>query len=453
MKYSPVLLLGLMPLVFGSTAHAKDALVFEAGPASPIVVPLDKSPTPPISALDAAPARAYTEQANSPEKDLTPFGVDRLNQPPSEVFDRPSASEADPSLPALPLFELPPFQSPSSDLPASHRPQPVLPPAPPPLPSESSPFAFPEDLPDEALFEPEPAKPVIGLDFTPPPAKVESPDFSTPPAAPTDPSARELKLPEPETEAESIAPPPPDAARSPDAAGSKDVSLDALFAGEADSLVAIAVGSAEGTRTPHGGKNPAYYGHTDPGNGVWNLGSFSYQHGAATPEEADTKQLARLRSQAETILRKAAAQGLVLSLEEKLNGIDLANQAPKAVLDSAGYVEWLAEAHKRGMTGTEAILWARVQSFIDPRTQTWDAPGLGNSESRITRDQERRMLEIAKAIQSYPDHIARSPQQTGADRNQVSHRWLTEAEGIARLFAQPFTAALGYESDRLSSKP
>jgi hypothetical protein len=449
MKYSPVLLLGLMPLVFGSTAHAKDSLTFKSGTLPPIASPLDSAQSAgSLSVLDAAPAlrnetheptRTSTEGAD-PNKDLTPFDVDRLNQPPTEVSARTSASEADSALPALPLFELPPFQAPSSDSSASRRSQSSPPPPSSPVPSPVPPsFAFPEDLPDEALFEPEPAKSVVGLDFTPPPAKVESPDFSTLPPSP--PSATEPKNPEPGViaESESIAP------SQPDTAGLKDISLDALFAGEADSLVAIAVGSAEGTRTPHGEKNPAYYGHTDPGNGVWNLGSFSYQHGAATPEEADVKQLARLRSQAETIARKAADQGLVLSLEEQLNGIDLANQAPKAVLDNAGYVEWLAEAHKRGMTGSEAILWARVQSFIDPYTQTWDAPGLGNSESRITRDQERRMLEIAKAIQFYPDHVAQFPERTGSDRNQVSHRLLTEAEGIARLFAQPFTFLFGSE--------
>ena len=69
--------------------------------------------------------------------------------------------------------------------------------------------------------------------------------------------------------------------------------LDAVFEGGTDSLVARAVGSAEGTRTPTGAFNPAYNGHTDPGNGVWNMGTFSYQHGAKTPAEADQKQLQR----------------------------------------------------------------------------------------------------------------------------------------------------------------
>ncbi|OLP18842.1 hypothetical protein BST81_07950, partial [Leptolyngbya sp. 'hensonii'] len=76
------------------------------------------------------------------------------------------------------------------------------------------------------------------------------------------------------------------------------IDLDLLFQGGSFSLVAKAVGAAEGTRTPDGGRTWAYYGHRDPGNGVWNLGSFSYQHGADSPAEADVKQLRRLTGQA-----------------------------------------------------------------------------------------------------------------------------------------------------------
>ena len=65
------------------------------------------------------------------------------------------------------------------------------------------------------------------------------------------------------------------------------LSLQKFFEGGGDSLVAKSVGSAEGTRTPSGGYTRAYYGHVDPGNGVWNLGSYSYQHGAVSPQEAD----------------------------------------------------------------------------------------------------------------------------------------------------------------------
>ena len=174
--------------------------------------------------------------------------------------------------------------------------------------------------------------------------------------------------------------------------------IQSLFDGGTDSLVARAVGSAEGTRTPEGHKNPAYFGHTDPGNQVWNLGTFSYQHGAKTPEEADEKQLKRLQRQTKVLSQKAQEKGLTLSPEELLNGIDLANQAPLAALDRGGYIDWLKEAQALGMTGAEAIVWARTRSFIDPDTQRWNAPGLGNNIYSISHDQERRANAIARAM-------------------------------------------------------
>jgi hypothetical protein len=192
--------------------------------------------------------------------------------------------------------------------------------------------------------------------------------------------------------------------------------LDALFAGNENSLVAKAVGSAEGTRTPDGTRNPAYYGHTDPGNGVWNLGSFSYQHAAASPEDADAKQLARLRRQADQILQKASDKGFSLTLTEKLNGIDLANQAPLAALGQQGYIDWLAVAKSEGKPETDAVLSARVRSFINPQTQRWDAPGLGNSEARITQDQARRMQAIERAILANQQQIAQMQPSSGEDQ-------------------------------------
>ncbi|MFQ3618379.1 MAG: hypothetical protein SNJ57_15830 [Cyanobacteriota bacterium] len=177
--------------------------------------------------------------------------------------------------------------------------------------------------------------------------------------------------------------------------------LESLFSGGSDSLVARTVGSAEGTRTPTGDRTSAYNGHTDPGNGVHNLGTFSYQHGASSPEEADKKQLERLRQQTETLQKKAKDLGLELTQAELLNGIDLANQAPQAALDRGGYVERLAEAKQQGKFGDEAILWARTQSFIDPDTQQWNAPGLGNNADSIERDQQRRMEAIAAAEEEF----------------------------------------------------
>ncbi len=174
-----------------------------------------------------------------------------------------------------------------------------------------------------------------------------------------------------------------------------------LFDGDSDSLVAWAVGSAEGTRTPNGTINPAYFGHTDPGNRVWNMGTFSYQHGASTPTEADQKQLARLKNQGDVLRQRALKHGLNLTLEETLNGLDLANQSPLASIGRVGYIERLVEAKANGYEGAEAILVARTRSYINPNTGRWNAPGLGNTEPSIRRDQKRRADAVAKAIAAY----------------------------------------------------
>ncbi len=174
-----------------------------------------------------------------------------------------------------------------------------------------------------------------------------------------------------------------------------------LFEGNSDSLLARAVGSAEGTRTPDGAINSAYFGHTDPGNRVWNMGTFSYQHGAKTPEEADQKQLARLQNQGDLLRQRALQNGLNLTLEETLNGLDLANQSPLAAIGRVGYIERLAEAKASGLEGSEAILVARTRSYINPNTGRWNAPGLGNTEASIRRDQQRRANAVAQAIAAY----------------------------------------------------
>lgn len=210
-----------------------------------------------------------------------------------------------------------------------------------------------------------------------------------------------------------------------------------LFEGGSNSLVAIAVGSAEGTRTPTGDKTWAYDGHVDPGNGHWNLGSFSFQHclearyQCSTPEAADGHQLRRLQSQLALLHQQAADQGMTLTLEEELNGIDLANQAPRAALER-GYIDWLKRSRDMGLTGTDAILWARVRSFLDPDTGLWNAPGLGNDVSWISADQERRMRAIALALKGWSDRIEESTgSSTAANSDTLVGKMPSNEEDVA----------------------
>lgn len=181
-----------------------------------------------------------------------------------------------------------------------------------------------------------------------------------------------------------------------------------IFEGNSDSLVARTIGSAEGTRHANGERTQYYRGHTDPGNGVWNLGTFSYQHGANSPEEADAKQLARLQRQGKVIDQKADKAGLDLDLIETLNALDLANQSPMAALNRGGYIDRMVQAQNQGLEGSEAILWARTNSYRYPDSQRWNAPGLGNTLQGVTRDQRRRMQAIASALEHFQQEQAQA---------------------------------------------
>lgn len=184
-----------------------------------------------------------------------------------------------------------------------------------------------------------------------------------------------------------------------------------FFVGGSESLVARTVGAAEGTRTTDGGKTQNYYGHVDPGNGVWNRGTFSYQFGNSenlSPDEADRRQLAKIKRIYESVmLPKAEKHGVTpLTVAEEINGIDLINQAPLAVTEDGGYIERLAEAKSKGLSGDDAILKARIWAFWDAGKGGWDAPGLRayddvSKEESIRRDQDRRMAMITKALAAY----------------------------------------------------
>ncbi len=268
-------------------------------------------------------------------------------------------------------------------------------------------------------------------------AQTEMPvDTATaPPAAGTD--AIALSFDPPQTSPSTAPTPPapasdlpPDSLRSPATATSN---REDLFAGGSESVVARTVGAAEGTRAPDGGKTDIYEGHVDPGNGVWNRGTFSYQFGNnenLTADEADRRQMAKIKRIYESVLlAKANQHGVApLTLAEELNGIDLINQAPLAVTEEGGYIERLAEAKtKKGLAGQAAILEARIWAFWDASRGGWDAPGLRayddmGKEASIRHDQKRRMGMIEEALTAYQEThgaIAERPSTKG-DRRQVA---------------------------------
>jgi len=159
-----------------------------------------------------------------------------------------------------------------------------------------------------------------------------------------------------------------------------------------DEVLKAAIGNAEGTTNPDGTPNHNYWGHTDPGNGAHNLGAFSYQHGASSPQEADQKQLQRLRQAEREIQTQAQGKfGQPLSEAALLTALDLWNQAPLAGQD---FVEHLPTYNPT----PEQIIAARAKSFVDPATGSLDAPGLGNAPSAVWSDQARRVNDALDSL-------------------------------------------------------
>ncbi len=207
-----------------------------------------------------------------------------------------------------------------------------------------------------------------------------------------------------------------------------------------DSPLAIALGAAEGTRRSDGGKNSAYYWHTDPGNGADNFGTFSYQlllpaekapvvaqrtveekrrvsAELGLPDLSDRRQLVRLKKFHDRLQQQASEKGIGLNQAELIGGLDLANQAPLAALNSMGYIDRLIEMKKLVRNPDEQIIEARVWAYWHPQRQKWDAPGLGNTYASIRHDQQRRQAAIAQAmaVQNPPDLPTSPPPSSIAD--------------------------------------
>ena len=151
----------------------------------------------------------------------------------------------------------------------------------------------------------------------------------------------------------------------------------------------IAIGINEGTRTANGGYTQAYYGHTDPGNGKRNVGTVSAQQGG-TPGTSDRRWAGLLTGTATVaqpfLARLGVKPGTVGFNRLMFNVMDLRVQAPAAVGD---FIKQIPQLIKQALT-IEAIAKARADSFFIPGTNRLDAPGFGNSYSRLFADQRSR---------------------------------------------------------------
>lgn len=172
------------------------------------------------------------------------------------------------------------------------------------------------------------------------------------------------------------------------------------FSGGSGSLAARIVGMSEGNRTADGGFTQYYYGHTDPGNGVHNIGSFSAQQGQGSGEEADRQWNEKLKREYATYAERAQAAGLNPNDPRLMsNWMDLYIQAPEAVTASNGLYDQFSAVAQQGISD-QSLLQARVNSYYDEHG-TLKAGGFGNNLDRLRADQMRRMGELNRGIQAY----------------------------------------------------
>ncbi len=164
-----------------------------------------------------------------------------------------------------------------------------------------------------------------------------------------------------------------------------------------DSTLSVAIGNAEGTRTRDGGHTRAYGSHNDPGNGRRNLGTFSYQAhqdpNVRTPEQADQRQLGRLRGQIPAYEAAARRAGLDPS-NPRLQAayFDLWNQSPRM---ADRFLQRLPQTMAGREINVESLTAARLNSCYDDRGR-FTSSGLRNPQ-RAEADQRRR-LQAMEAV-------------------------------------------------------
>jgi hypothetical protein len=154
----------------------------------------------------------------------------------------------------------------------------------------------------------------------------------------------------------------------------------------------VAIGIAEGTRTPSGGFTRAYHGHKDPGSGAWNKGTVSGQN-ASNAQGVDRQwmgKLTQLQMRVTPMLRSlGVVPGTAGYNRLMFNILDSFVQSPLATTGAGGLLSRLGQVVRGGIT-IEAIAKARADSYINPATGRLDAGGFGNSYSRLLADQRSR---------------------------------------------------------------
>jgi hypothetical protein len=155
-----------------------------------------------------------------------------------------------------------------------------------------------------------------------------------------------------------------------------------------DDLLKRAIGRAEGTRDANGNPTAAYQGHKDPGwsGRCQNMGSFSYQHCAASPEAADAAWLATLRKAEQDINAQAQAKfGQPLSQSAMVAALDGFTQSPDA---GKRLVDKLHSADPN----PQQLIAARTAALEASRREK------GGPPMNVPADQQRRVNAVLEQV-------------------------------------------------------
>ncbi len=266
---------------------------------------------------------------------------------------------------------------------------------------------------------------------------------------------------------------------------------------------AILIGNAEGNRTAEGGfVKPNYYGHPDPGDGLWNMGSFSRANArfpnlppARSPEEADKMHLQHIQQAKANYVNAMKKVGLdpnnALIASVYFDAFNQSERAAGKMLspENLGYL-------KGKELSIETMKEWRVGGFINLQTgQRWKnatgtpvGGGLAKIASRgtmkkygrpateqeiqqvIRRDQSRRVNEMIEPMKKVgllsvenspnkkpsttnkPDSTTASPAATTGSK-ATSTRYYRVREGVVlNENAKAKLSAIGQEYQRKTGK-
>jgi hypothetical protein len=173
--------------------------------------------------------------------------------------------------------------------------------------------------------------------------------------------------------------------------------------GGTNAYIAYLCGLAEGNVRPDGSKTQNWYGHRDPNNGEWNIGSFSAQRDLNTgaPETSDQRVIDRLiRPNLDRLFDQAETDGVKVTPLLVMTYIDVLIQAPEAATG------WSDRSTGKGLLGNlaslkgrendpEALVAARVEAYRNTNGRLETTFG---SERALSNDQWRRQLELQGAV-------------------------------------------------------